>query len=149
MSLLPKTFFLQVRLLFSTWHFFFCQLNDTICRVGAWVGCQGFFAGCGGPERTPKHQRVKESEAEGGVVKRGSKGHKLTSSVQMSTLVGLTKFFNILQHNHLSRRPEFFWGPIRTVTAIFFSTTGPTFFLPVLVPVLSCSGSPARGDPVS
>ena len=24
-SLLPKTIFLQVRLLFSTWHFFFCQ----------------------------------------------------------------------------------------------------------------------------
>ena len=84
---------------------FFRQLKDTVCRVGAWVGCKGFFAGCGGPERTPKHQRVKESEAEGGVVKRGSKGHKLTSSVQMSTLVGLTKFFNILQHNHLSRVP--------------------------------------------
>ena len=64
-SLLPKSIFLQVRLLFSTWHFFFCQLNDTVCRVGAWVGCKGFFAGCGGPERTPRHQRVKESEAEG------------------------------------------------------------------------------------
>ena len=33
----------------------------------------------------------------------------------------------------------------------FYSTTGATFFLPVPVPVplLSCSGSPARGDPVS
>ena len=69
------------------------------------MGCKGFFAGCGGPERTPKHQRVKESEAEGGVVKRDSKGHTFTSSVQLSTLVGLTKFFNILQHNHLSRVP--------------------------------------------
>ena len=63
-----NNFFLQVRLLFSTWHFFFCQLNDTVCRVGAWVGCKGFFAGCGGPERTPKHQRVKESEGEGYIV---------------------------------------------------------------------------------
>ena len=41
----------------------------------------------------------------GGVVKRGSKGHKLTPSVQMSTLVGLTKFFNIPEHIHLSRVP--------------------------------------------
>ena len=32
------------------------------------MGCKGFFAGCGGPERTPKHQRVKESEAEGYIV---------------------------------------------------------------------------------
>ena len=48
--------------------FFFCLLNDTVCRVGAWVGCKGFFAGCGGPERTPKHQRVKDSEAEGYIV---------------------------------------------------------------------------------
>ena len=29
------------------------------------MGCKGLFAGCGGPERTPRHQRVKESEAEG------------------------------------------------------------------------------------
>ena len=104
-SLLPKTFFFAGAPAIFHMAFFLCQLNDTVCRVGAWVGCKGFFAGCGGPERTPKHQRVKESEAEGGVVKRGSKGHKLTSSVQMSTLVGLTKFFNILQHNHLSRVP--------------------------------------------
>ena len=34
--------------------FFFCQLNDTVRRVGAWVGCKGFFAGCGGPERTSR-----------------------------------------------------------------------------------------------
>ena len=67
-SLLPKTIFLQVRLLFSTWHFSFCQLNDTVCRVSALVGCKGCFAGCGAPERTPRHQRVKESEAEGYIV---------------------------------------------------------------------------------
>ena len=48
--------------------FFSCQLNDTVCRVGAWVGCKRFFAGCGGPEKTPGHQRVKESEAEGYIV---------------------------------------------------------------------------------
>ena len=67
-SLLPKKFFLHLRLLSSTWHFFFYQLNDTVCRVGAWVGCKGFFAGCGGPERTSGHQRVKESKAEGYIV---------------------------------------------------------------------------------
>ena len=49
-SLLPTTIFLQVRLLFSTWQFFFCQLNDTVCRVGAWVECKGFFGGWGSVE---------------------------------------------------------------------------------------------------
>ena len=41
--------------------FFFCPLNDSVCRVGALVGCKGFFAGCRGPQRTPKHHTVKES----------------------------------------------------------------------------------------
>ena len=63
-SLLPKTIFFAGAPAIFHMAFFFCQLNDTVCRVGAWVGCKGFFAGCGGPERTPKHQRVKESEAE-------------------------------------------------------------------------------------
>ena len=67
-SLLPKTFFFAGAPAIFHMAFFFCQLNDTVCRVGARVGCKGFFAGCWGPERTPKHQRVKESEAEGYIV---------------------------------------------------------------------------------
>ena len=85
--------------------FFFCQLNDTVCRVGAWVGCKGFFAGCGGPDGTPKHQRVKESEAKGGGCEKGLQGPQAYFLSTMPTLVGLTKFFNILQHNHLFRVP--------------------------------------------
>ena len=34
------------------------------------MGCKKFFARCGGPERTHRHQRVKESEAEGYIVLR-------------------------------------------------------------------------------
>ena len=67
-SLLPKTIFYAGAPAIFHMAFFFCQLDDTVCRVGAWVGCKGFFAGYGGPERTPKHQRVKESEAEGYIV---------------------------------------------------------------------------------
>ena len=67
-SLLPKTIFFAGAPAIFFMAFFSRQLNDTLGRVGAWVGCEGFFAGCGGPERTPKHHRVKESEAEGYIV---------------------------------------------------------------------------------
>ena len=62
-----KIFFLGAPAIFLM-AFFFCQLSDTVCRVVACVGCQRFFAGFGGPERTPRHQRVQESEAEGYIV---------------------------------------------------------------------------------
>ena len=66
--------------------FFFYQLNDTICRFGAWVGCKGFFAGCRGPERTPRHQRVKESKAEGYIVILETLGIPTSLSVYLSGL---------------------------------------------------------------
>ena len=67
-SLLPKNIFLKLAPANFLMAFSFCQLNDTVCRAGAWVGCKGFFAGCGGPERTLRHQGVKESGAEGYIV---------------------------------------------------------------------------------
>ena len=87
MSLLPKTISLQVCLLFSSWHFFCCQFNDTVCRVVAWVGCKGFFARCGGPERTPRHQRVKESGAQGYIVILETLGTPTGLSVPLRMLV--------------------------------------------------------------
>ena len=67
MSLRPKTFFCRCICYFPHGNFF-CQLKDPVCRVGALVWCKGLFGGCGGTEKTTRHQRGKESEAEGYIV---------------------------------------------------------------------------------
>ena len=48
-SLLPKTIFLQVRLLFSTWHFFFLSVKR---HCPGW-GARGSSPGVGGPRGHP------------------------------------------------------------------------------------------------
>ena len=59
-SLLPKTIFLQVRLLFSTWYFFFLSVKRHCLQGCCLGGVQGVLRRVWGAESTPRHQRVKE-----------------------------------------------------------------------------------------
>ena len=65
MSLLPQAILWKLALAKFLMAFFFSVLNDSVCRAGARVGHRCSQPGVGGNERTPWHQSVKESKAEG------------------------------------------------------------------------------------